>query len=198
MELKNLQSILAMVIGFGLGVLWESCTHECPELIDQPTEITTTVDSTLKIALALPIVVEAERPRVARRPGIVTVVDTVVLNGETRYDTVLQSEPFTFSIDTVLARGDTVSAWATFPPPELNVVVRPAPDTLVERRSVIVVDRPVPQKKPWYEEPAKAGLYIGGGFIAGYLFRLATDDCTQIINQLPASKPALLNVQLRF
>lgn len=198
MELKNLQSILGIVIGFGLGILWESCTHECPDLLDQPTVMTASVDSTLRIALALPIVVEARRPRVVRTPGIVTVVDTVVRDGDTRYDTVLQSEPFTISIDTVTGRGDTVSAWATFPPPEMNIVVRPSPDTLVDRRELIVVDRPVPQKKPWYEEPAKAGLYIGGGFIAGYLFRLATDDCTQIINQLPASKPALLNVQLRF
>lgn len=198
MTLRNLQGLLGMVIGFGLGIIWESCTHQCPDLLDQPQEISTRIDSTVKIALALPIVVEAKRPRVVRRPGIVTVVDTVIVDGETRYDTLLQSEPFRFSIDTVTARGDTVSAWASFPPPEMTVVVRSAPDTIMERREVIVIDRPVPQSKPWYEEPAKAGLYIGGGFIAGYLVRLATEDCTQIINNVPASRAALLNVQLRF
>lgn len=201
MNVRNLQSLVALVIGFALGYLWHGCTNVCDDPLTEQTVTTTTIDSSLRVTPSLPIVVTESRPNVVRRPGIVTHVDTVrMADTIVRLDTILISEPFVMTLDTITDRGDTVTAITSFPPPEMSIAVRSRPDTAMDRTRIVVVDRPVPQKQSWWVEPAKAGVYIGGGFLAGYITRLATEDneCTQVINQIPAARPALVNVRLTF
>lgn len=198
MTTNNLQSLIALVIGFGLGLLWESCTHECACPEPGPATISSVLYDTIEVDRQPEMItIERARPRVKAEGDVTAYVDTTAEG----LDTIMMAQPFEMALDTVTARGDSISARARFPPPELSVMIRPARDTVRTITRTIVVDRPVPERKPWYHEPAKAGVYLAGGFAAGYLTRLITEEneCSPtIINQPPAARPALLTLQIAF
>jgi hypothetical protein len=82
----------------------------------------------------------------------------------------LRSQAFTATLDTVLAH-DTVHVEFTFPPPAFSVVVRPAPDSIMERNVQTIVTQEVYRAPAWYEEAGKVLL----GVAAGYALRLTTE-----------------------
>lgn len=187
---RTIEGLLLLGLGFALGWIFGGWNHECPDLLSVPPTMIESIDTVERIVERPPIVVQA-RPRVVRVPEIITYVDTVVVADSLRLDTVLRSEPFEMALDTVSDRGDSITAIARFPPPSMAIAIRPRPDTALDRTRIVVVDRPVPIREPWYKEPAKAGAYITGGMILGYVFRLVTEpECTRIEVGAPALRPA--------
>lgn len=106
------------------------------------------------------------RPQIVVReaPARVRVerVPVVVYVDPTTHDT-LQSPPFIAQADTIVGR-DTIEQSFSFPPPRLSVTVRQGPDSIITRRETITITQEVDRPKPWYEEPAKAVIYLGLGY----------------------------------
>jgi hypothetical protein len=106
------------------------------------------------------------RPQIVVRdaPARVRVerVPVVVYVDSSTHDT-LVARPFQARADTIVGR-DTIEQRFDFPPPRLSVLVRQGPDSVITTRETITVTAEVDRPRPWYEEPAKAILWMGLGY----------------------------------
>ena len=165
---------------------------------DSPEEIIREVRDTVTVVQHRPQIVEKEVPFYVKGDPVVY-RDTIRTDDGER-DTVREfiAQPFELSMDTVEADGDTIAVQVRSPPPTISLAIAPAPDTTLERTNIVHIP---PPPKPWYEEPAKAGVYIGGGFLAGYVTRLLTEESCQ--NRQPnqvanSTTPSLINISLSW
>lgn len=112
-----------------------------------PTETQVVRDTVYSIRPSKPIVITKYKAR------IVKISDTIV-----------QSVPFTASIDTVIVH-DTIRAEFAFPENLLSLEIRKAPDTAIIDRQIVT--RTVEKREPWWRVP----LYFITGAVAGYVLQ---------------------------
>ncbi|MFA6571227.1 MAG: hypothetical protein WCT77_08315 [Bacteroidota bacterium] len=90
------------------------------------------------------------------KPIIINKVKTKLVKVK---DTVIQTEPFAASIDTIV-NTDTIKALYEFPENLMSLRINKKPDSLLLQR--ITVFQPVEKKVDWWEKPA---LFLGGAII---------------------------------
>lgn len=159
-------AVWSLLIGIVIGWLARGgCTSQTegqPRAVGSPhVEMIVEHDTVYRTRPQIVVREAPARVRVQRVPVIVY-VDSSTTDDGTRYDT-LSSRPFTAQADTIVGN-DTIEQRFDFPPPRLSVVVRQGPDSIITQRDIITVTQDVDRPRPWYEEPAKALLWMSVGY----------------------------------
>lgn len=106
--------------------------------------------------------VVVERPRTVVR--VVQAPATVRV--DTLRDTVIQSPPFTATLDTIIQR-DTIGAAYHFPEHRFDVTLRPRPDSIIVRTMVINTESI--RRDSWWQTASWIGLGLATGLVTGYV-----------------------------
>lgn len=157
-----------LLIGLVLGYLLRGWPEAPAPLVrtvsgEQRVEVVRLHDTIVRDRLRIELRDAPARVRVERVP-VVVYVDS----SDGRRDT-LEARPFEARADTIVGR-DTITQLFAFPPPRLSLALRQGPDSLITTREVVTITRQVAVPPPWYEEAAKAVVFMG----IGYTTRLLT------------------------
>lgn len=132
---------------------------------------------------AVSSLIESDRvPEIVYKTSTVTVRDTVVVERprtvirvvqapaivrvDTLRDTVLQTPPFTATLDTVIQR-DTINASYSFPEHRFDLTLRPRPDSIIFR--TMVINSESIRRSSWWETTGWIGLGLAAGLVTGYV-----------------------------